>query len=346
MARDPANPDDERLPLFVVEDPRVTYARVDHPGDEPPPVRSILDVAVLDMHHGFPNLGHASVVDRLMRFAVEERRGLGPGAPGVRVVSYDVRLGLAVPSGAARFPLVVGTGGPGALDPRENDGVSPYAQGIREDPAWEPFLWRFFDALLAHPSAAFLGICHSFGLLARWAGSGTAVARPPAKGKSAGVVENVLTAEACAHPFFRGFRDAAGGERIQVLDSRLFDILPTGLSRGTVLAHETDAGGAPGEAVTMVELARFADGTPRVWAVNHHPEIGDAGEQRARLLRIADSRQLSEEWLGERMRALEAWNASAAAERRLQITSSFTLEGPVRAVLARALRERRDALAG
>lgn len=323
----------------------MTYARVDHPGDEPPPVRHVVDVAVLDMHHGFPNLGHASVVDRLMRFAVEERRRLGVRAPAVRVVSYDVRLGLAVPSGAARFALVVGTGGPGALDPRENDGLSPYAQGIREDPAWEAPLGRFFDTLLASAPTAFLGICHSFGLLARWAGLGRAVARPPAKGKSAGVVENVLTAEAEAHPFFRGLRAASGGERIQVLDSRLFDILPTGRASGIVLAHETGPDGGPGEAMTMVELARFADGTPRVWAVNHHPEIGDAGEQRARLLRIADSRQLSEEWLGERMRALEAWSASASAERRLQITSSFTLEAPVRSALARALRERRDALA-
>ena len=324
----------------------MTYARVDHPGDEPPPVRNVLDVAVLDMHHGFPNLGHASVVDRLMRFAVEERRALGAGAPAVRVVSYDVRLGLAVPTSASRFALVVGTGGPGALDPRENDGVSPYAQGIREDPSWEAPLWRFFDTLLGHPSAAFLGICHSFGLLARWAGFGEAVARPASKGKSAGVVENVLTAEVAGHPFFRGLRAAAGGERIQVLDSRLFDILPAPRGRALVLAHEMGPDGGPGEAVTMAELARFADGTPRVWAVNHHPEIGDAGEQRARLLRIADSRQLSEEWLGERLRALEAWNASASAERRLQITSSFTLEAPVRAALSRALRERREALAG
>lgn len=324
----------------------MTYARVDHPGDEPPPVRNVLDLAVLDMHHGFPNLGHASVVDRLMRFALEERRALGPGAPAVRVVSYDVRLGLAVPSSAARFALVVGTGGPGALDPRENDGVSPYAQGIREDPSWEAPLGRFFESLLADSSTAFLGICHSFGLLARWAGFGEAAARPASKGKSAGVVENVLTAEAAAHPFFRGLRSAAGGERIQVLDSRLFDILLTGKGRALVLAHETGPGGGPGEAVTMAELARYADGTPRVWAVNHHPEIGDAGEQRARLLRIAGSRQLSEEWLGERMRALEAWNASASAERRLQITSSFTLEAPVRAALARALRERRALLAG
>ena len=320
----------------------MSYARVDRPGDEPPPVRSLVDVAVLDMHHGFPNLGHASVVDRLMRIAQEERRRLGAGTPGVRVVSYDVRLGCAVPASAARFALVVGTGGPGALDPRENDGVSPFAQGIREDPSWEPLLWRFFDDVLSRPPAAFLGICHSFGLLARWAGFGTAVARPAAKGKSAGVVVNVLTERARSHPWFAGLYHAAGGGRIQVLDSRLFDILPSGHGPGEVLAHEATPEGTRGEAVTMVELDRFADGAPRVWAVNHHPEIGDAGEQRARLHRIAASRQLGEGWLEERIRALEAWNASESAERGLQVTSSFTFEAPVRAVLGRALAGRRE----
>jgi hypothetical protein len=324
----------------------VRYARVDRSGDEPPAVRNLVDVAVLDMHHGFANLGHASVVDRLMRIGQEERRRLGAGTPGVRVISYDVRRGCAVPSSASRFPLVVGTGGPGALDPRQNDGISPYAQGIREDPAWEPLLWRYFDGVVAHPATAFLGICHSFGLLARWAGLGEAVARPPEKGKSAGVVSNLLTEAARNHPWFGGFYRASSGGRVQVLDSRLFDILPTGRGGGEVLSHEATPEDVRGEAITMVELERFADGTPRVWAMNHHPEIGDAGEQRARLLRIATSRQLSEEWLGERLQALEAWSASEAAERRLQITSSFTFEMPARTILSRALAERREAGAG
>lgn len=319
------------------------YARVDRPGDEPPVVKSFLDVAVLDMHHGFANLGHASVVDRLMRIGQEERRRLGVGTPGLRVVSYDVRLGGAVPSSASRFALVVGTGGPGALDPRENDGVSPYAQGIREDPSWEAPLWRFFDAVRRDPSTALLGICHTFGLLARWSGFGEAVARSAEKGKSAGVVTNLLTDEARRHAWFRGLYHASAGGRIQVLDSRLFDILPTGKVGVEILAHEATSDGDRGEAMTMAEVERFGDGTPRIWAVNHHPEIGDAGEQKARLLRIATSRHLSEAWLGERLQALEAWNASEAAERRLQITTSYTFEEPVRAILSRALALRRDA---
>lgn len=321
----------------------MSYARVDRPEDEPPALKSYLDVAVLDMHHGFANLGHASVVERLMRIAQEERKRLGPGAPGVRVVSYDVRLGCAVPTSASRFALVVGTGGPGALDPRENDGVSPYAQGIQEDPSWEAPLWRFFDAVRKDPATALLGICHTFGLLARWSGFGEAVARPAEKGKSAGVVTNLLTSEARKHPWFGGLYHASAGARIQVLDSRLFDILPTGRGGAVLLAHEATPDGERGEAATMAELERFPDGTPRIWAVNHHPEIGDAGEQKARLLRLAASRHLSAEWLEERLRALEAWDASEAAERRLQITSSYTLEGPIRSVLARALALRRDA---
>ena len=149
-------------------------------------MKSLLDVAVLDMHHGMANLGHASVVDRLMRIGQEERKRLGVRTPGIRVVSYDVRLGGAVPSSASRFALVVGTGGPGALDPRENDGVSPYAQGIREDPSWEAPLWRFFDAVRREPSTALLGICHTFGLLARWSGFGEAVARSAGEGQERG----------------------------------------------------------------------------------------------------------------------------------------------------------------
>lgn len=308
--------------------------------DEPCEERGILDVAVLDMNHGFPNLGHASVVDRLERLGEEERARLGPRAPGVRVVSYDVRRGLAVPSAASRFPLVVGTGGPGALDPRENDGVSPYAQGIREDPSWEAPLWSFFDAVLARPGGALFGICHTFGLLARWAGCGEAVVRPDEKGKSAGVVANRLTGDARSHPWFREYYRSAPEGRVRVLDSRLFDILPTGRGPGAVLALEEAPDGGPGEAATMLELARFDDGMPRVWAVNHHPEIGGAAEQRERLLRVAASRKTGPDWLEERLRALDAFDSSAETERGLRTTRAFTFEEPVRSVLARALAER------
>jgi len=292
------------------------------------------------MNHGFPNLGHSSVLGRLERIGAEERDRLGRSAPEVRVVSYDVRRGLAVPSSADRFPLVVGTGGPGALDPRENDGVSRLSQGIAEDPAWEVPLWRFFDALLSRSGCALFGICHTFGLLARWSGFGEAVARGSEKGKSAGAVPNRLTPEAEAHPWFGGYYRTSSGGRVRVLDSRLFDILPSGRGPGTILAWESDDAGKRGEAATMVELDRFADGTPRVWAVNHHPEIGGAAEQRERLLRLASERNVGPGWLEERLRALDAFDVSLEVERELRATRAFTFEEPVRAILARALAER------
>ncbi len=338
-------PGSPRPPLFPSDDLGVSYARVERAGDEPEPLRHGVEVAVLDMHHRFPNLGHASIVDTLQRIARSERERLGPSAPPLRVTSYDVRAGLALPDASRpeRFALVVGTGGPGALDPRDNDGASPLSQGVREDPRWEAPLFRLFDAVLAEPRVSLLGICHSFGLLMRWSGAARPEARPPEKGgKSAGVVSNVLTDEARSHPWFSGLLLASYGSRIQVLDSRLFDLLPTGSNGVTVLAHEALAGtAAAGDAITMVELDRHLDGrTPRVWGVNHHPEIGDRGQQRDRLVRLRESGEVSAEWFEERRRALDSWEASEQAERRLQITASFTFQQPVRRILARALAER------
>lgn len=331
------------VPSEVYDDPGLHYARVEKAGDEPGPERGLVDVAVLDMHHGFPNLGHESIVDTLLEIARQERAHL-PGAPEFRVLSYDVRAGCAVPKGlAGRFSIVVGTGGPGALDPRENDGVSEASQGVRESAVWEAPLFRFFDRVILDPSVALLGICHSFGLLARWSGAASAVLRPAEKGgKSTGVKGNVLTPAAMAHPWFSGLARANGGPGFRVLDSRLYDLIPTGKMAGLPLAFEEDGPERPGDAMTMLELSRDADGVgPRVWGVNFHPEIGDLGRQRVRLERLAERGAVTAAWLEERRRALDAWDASESAERGLQWTSSFTFEGPLRRIVARVLAERR-----
>ena len=317
----------------------LSYARVNARGDEPPPEKGLVDVAVLDMHHGYANLGHASIVESLLNYAHDARQGRA-GAPSVRVISYDVRRGLAVPSSPARFPIVVGSGGPGALDPRENDGASVGSQGILENPEWEARLFRFFDGVLASPGTAMLGICHSFGLLSRWAGVARAVLRGPERGgKSAGIVTNVLTDDARAHPFFGAYFAENGGPEVKVLDSRLFDLLPTGSRDARPLAFDCGNGGAGrGEAVTMLEFARFPGGTvPRVWGVNHHPEIGDVGLQRERLERLRENGGVSDAWYRERLAALDAWNASAATEQGLQRTTHWTFEKPLRIHLERAL---------
>ncbi len=310
------------------------------PAEEPLPVPGVVDVAVLDMHHGYANLGHASIVESLLNYAHDERVRRGGEAPGVRVLSYDVRSGHALPTSVARFPLVVGTGGPGALDPRENDGVSSGSQGVREDPGWETPLFRYLDEVLRDDGVALLGICHSFGVLARWSGAAVSVLRPASKGgKSAGIVTNVLTDAARAHPFFGSYFAENGGPEVKVLDSRLYDLLPTGRSGVRPLAFECAGDGArPGEAVTMLEFARLrGSGLPRVWGVNHHPEIGDVGLQRERLHRLWDNGGVTEAWFRERLTALDAWNAEAATERGLQRTSAWTFERPLRAHLARIL---------
>src|SRR5438067_1910781 len=77
----------------------------------------------------------------------------------VRVLSYDVRRSIQIPqSPNGRFQLYLGTGGPGHLDPRFNDGVREESQGIAETSAWEAPLFRLFDEIVAHPSAALFGV--------------------------------------------------------------------------------------------------------------------------------------------------------------------------------------------
>jgi len=321
----------------------LSYARVDAPGDEPAPDPGTLDVAVLDMHHGYPNLGHHSIVETVLNIAHQERQER-EGAPAVRVISYDVRGRGAVPSlPASRFALVVGSGGPGALDPRENDGRSAGSQGIAEDASWEAPLFLFFDDVARTEVTALFAICHSFGVLVRWAGIAEAVLRSELKGgKSQGVVGNVLTSEARHHPFFSGFWNDCGGAEIRVLDSRLYDLLPTGRAGTPFLAYEAPGPSGLSDAVTMCEFVRHADGVlPRVWGVNCHPEIGDKGLQRERLDRMAERGEVTDGWVSERRTALDAWDESAHHEHSLQRTSAWTFEMPVRAHLGRALGERR-----
>ena len=120
------------------------------------------------------------------------------------------QVGLRVPRavvrrspGAARFPtppggrhaLYVGTGGPGHLDPRKNDGIADGAQGINEDPSWEAPLFRLFDAIRRSDHGVLLGVCHTFGVMCRWLGvaDAGACAAPEKGGKSSGIVDNILT---------------------------------------------------------------------------------------------------------------------------------------------------------
>ena len=68
------------------------YVRVN--GSVPPPDRDRIDVAVLDMNHSWPNVGHDSIV-RAVREAAEWYQGSGLI---VRVLSFDVRGAMTIPA--------------------------------------------------------------------------------------------------------------------------------------------------------------------------------------------------------------------------------------------------------
>ncbi|HEX6738391.1 MAG TPA: hypothetical protein VF310_08975, partial [Vicinamibacteria bacterium] len=183
------------------------YQRVESPADVPPADARIVDVAVLDMNFGWPNLGHDSIVHAVQDAADDLEPALAGTGIQVRALSYDVRRRHVVPAAAdKRFGLYLGTGGPGHLDPRRNDGQGPGSQGLVEDPAWEPPLFALLDAVQDDPDTALLAVCHSFGLLCRWSGAAQPVLRGLEKGgKSAGIQENLLTPEARLHPWFAQF---------------------------------------------------------------------------------------------------------------------------------------------
>src|SRR3954469_14522794 len=78
-----------------------------------------IDVAILDMNHSWPNVGHDSLVHAVLEGAEALRDQLVAKGMKVRALSYDVRRRFALPDPPnGRFGLYIGTGGPGHLDPR------------------------------------------------------------------------------------------------------------------------------------------------------------------------------------------------------------------------------------
>jgi hypothetical protein len=322
----------------MFEDVRVARA-----GEAPPPEPDLVDVALLDMHHGWPNLGRDAIVDALQHATAALEAELDAAGLRVRVLSYDVRRGLAIPEAPGmRHLLYVGSGGPGHLDPRRNDGVSPGSQGILENPAWEVPVFSLFDRIRDVEQAALIAVCHTFGVMCRWLGVAEAVERGPEKGgKSAGIVENILTDDGVAHPWFGQLaRALPDGRRFHVLDNRLYDLLPLadGARAGaTVIGREALGPGAPeGDALTMIEAARMeAGGMPRIFGVNHHPEIGDRPQQLAILRKKFDRGDVSAEWYAERARTLTQPISDQHGDRLLRLTAEYTFLSPLRFHLRR-----------
>jgi len=326
------------------------YVRIERPEDLPAADPRIVDVAVLDMNRGWPNLGHDCLVHAVLDAACELLPVALETGVRVRALSFDVRGQGMIPDPASgRYSLYLGTGGPGHIDPLLNDGVSEGSQGIHEDPAWQAPLFRLFDHVVADENSALLAVCHTFGVLCHWSGLAAPVLRGPEKGgKSTGVLENVLAPEALDHPWFRRCFEEMGG-RMRVLDNRLFDLIPTGgpFPDGvTPIGWETlGVGGPAGDAITMIEFARDAGGTmPRVFGVNHHPEIFNRAGQLAILEQKLERGEVSATWFAERLEVLTRSYPGEDSEKLLQLTSEQTLLRPLRFHLRRQVRLRTESL--
>ena len=326
------------------------FSRVARGADLPPPAPHLIDIALLDLYFELPNLGHDSLIHIIAGVEHELRPLLEQTGLSLRVISFEVRKrGMLPEPPGGRFGLYIGTGGPGHIDPRRNDGQAPWCQGVQEDGAWEPPAQRLFAAILADPEAAMIGICHSFGVLCNWLKVARPTLRGPEKGgKSLGIQQNHLTDEGCAHPWFGRF---LGGltdrRRISVTDSRLFDLIPNGtpLPPGmTAIAHEVTRDVARGDALTMLELARDGGGVmPRFFAANHHPEVYDAALQRRLVKELVAEGPVTRDWLEERARIINNL-VDPVISRRVRLTSRMTLVDPLRFHIFRQVRRRAELL--
>jgi len=315
------------------------YIRIEGKTPVPPPDPRAIDVAILDMNHSWPNVGHNALVHAVREVSSDMLALLDARGLVIRVLSFDVRRSLRVPEPSDRFRLYLGTGGPGHLDPRRNQGEGEESQGISEDPSWEARIFRLFDSIESDPETSLLAVCHTFGVLCRWKRIADAVMREQ---KSSGIPQNVLSPEALAHPWFSRFAaELPDGRHFHIVDNRLFDLIPTssGFPAGiTPLSFEHD--GAPGDAVTMIELARDRDGVmPRILAVNHHPEIVDREHQLSVLEEKRERGEVSEMWFEERRATFETL-LTGEIERQSRLTSRYTLIEPLRFQLSRLVRER------
>jgi hypothetical protein len=279
--------------------------RVESPGDLPAADPATIDIALLDMNHGYPNVGHDAMLAFLHDLATEHQDALDERGRSVRVLSYAIRDRLMIPDHAGgRHKLYLGTGGPGHLDPRQNT-VDDGAREIREDPSWEAPLWGLFDAVLADETAALYGVCHTFGLLCRWSGIAAPVLRGAEKGgPMSGVGADLLTERGRNHPWFEPLVEELPGKVLPVLESRYYDLIPSAQTFPpgmTPIAFENAGEGGRGAALTMVEFARTRDGsTPRVFAVNSHPEIGTPERVQGLLERLLLRGQINAEIFRQR----------------------------------------------
>jgi hypothetical protein len=324
------------MPKYDIHEPPPFFRYVRLEDDSVPEgSRDCVDVALLDMNHSWPNVGHDALVHVVLEAADALREDLERTGMKVRVLSYDVRRRNAVPASPnGRFQIYIGTGGPGHLDPRLNDGVNEFSQGVAENHLWEAPLFHLFDDVLADRTAAMIAVCHSFGLVCRWSGVAVPVLRNE---KSSGMPLNRLSREAQQHPWFQQFaRELPDRQHFRVVDNRLFDLILDTPGKSVPIAFEASSNSA----LTMIELARDASGTlPRFLGVNHHPEIID----RDHIMQVLDEKrshgEVNDQWYDERATTMRDL-FRGEQERQSQLTSHYTLIEPLRLHLERVIRER------
>jgi hypothetical protein len=93
-----------------------------------------------------------------------------------------------------------------------------------------------------------------------------------------------------------------------------------------------------------MEVARDRDGQmPRIFGVNHHPEIVNRPRQLTILRKRMERGEVTPEWYEERVAALTQ-DIHDHGDRALHVTSSYTLLAPLRHYLHREARRRAEEL--
>ena len=200
------------------------------------------------MNHGWPNLGHDSLVHAVLDTACDLLRRSRATGPRVRVALLRraarrcSRRRRAAASRSTSAPA-----GPGTSRPAPQRRRSPGARGSLEDPAWEAPLFELFDRIRARPrSAALLAVCHTFGVMCRWSGVAQARAARRREGRQEhGRPGERADARGPRASLVRALRrGAARRRRLRVVDNRLFDLIPVAAARAgraRPIGYETPA---------------------------------------------------------------------------------------------------------
>jgi hypothetical protein len=154
--------------------------------------------------------------------------------------------------------------------------------------------------------------------------------------KSSGIPTNVLSEAGVQHPWFAQFAKQLPDHRhFRVVDNRLFDLVLEDACGASCLALESENSAA----ITMLEFARGSDDMPRVFGMNHHPEIID----REHVLHVLHEKRLhghvTENWYRERAEAMGSL-LQGENDSQSRLTSEYTFLRPLQHFVAMQIAER------